>query len=212
MAYMSQLSGKSVEELADELRGVIFQLPNALDENGSPSYVTADEYLSGNVRQKLAIARRAAEESEVFRDNVEALEKAQPKDLDASEIDVRLGATWIDKKYIQEFMEELLQPPFYLRRSIVVNYSPYTAEWSITGKKNVGYRDVNACTTYGTWSVAGAAGSAKTEAALPHRAGGDCRSLDLGQNHPVPQSRLHLPYAHGILLRHQWKTRSGMLG
>ena len=150
MAYMSQLSGKSVEELADELRGVIFQLPNALDENGSPSYVTADEYLSGNVRQKLAIARRAAEESEVFRDNVEALEKAQPKDLDASEIDVRLGATWIDKKYIQEFMEDLLQPPFYLRRSIVVNYSPYTAEWSITGKKNVGYRDVNACTTYGT--------------------------------------------------------------
>ena len=74
---MSQLSGKSVEELADELRGVIFQLPNALDENGFPSYVTADEYLSGNVRQKLAIARRAAEESEVFRDNVEALEKAQ---------------------------------------------------------------------------------------------------------------------------------------
>ena len=150
MAYMSKLSGKSVEELADELRGVIFQLPNSLDENGSPSYVTADEYLSGNVRQKLAIARRAAEESEVFRDNVEALEKAQPKDLDASEIDVRLGATWIDKKYIQEFMENLLQPPFYLRRSIVVNYSPYTAEWSITGKKNVGYRDVNACTTYGT--------------------------------------------------------------
>ena len=150
MAYMSQLSGKSVEELADELRGVIFQLPNALDENGFPSYVTADEYLSGNVRQKLAIARRAAEESEVFRDNVEALEKAQPKDLDASEIDVRLGATWIDKKYIQAFMEDLLQPPFYLRRSIVVNYSPYTAEWSITGKKNVSYRDVNAYTTYGT--------------------------------------------------------------
>ena len=150
MAYMTKLSGKSVEELADELRGVIFQLPNSLDENGSPSYVTADEYLSGNVRQKLAIARRAAEESEVFRDNVEALEKAQPKDLDASEIDVRLGATWIDKKYIQEFMEDLLQPPFYLRRSIVVNYSPYTAEWSITGKKNVSYRDVNAYTTYGT--------------------------------------------------------------
>lgn len=150
MAYMTQLSGKSVEELANELRGVIFQLPNSLDENGSPSYVTADEYLSGNVRQKLAIARRAAEESEVFRDNVEALEKAQPKDLDASEIDVRLGATWIDKKYIQEFMEDLLQPPFYLRRSIAVNYSPYTAEWSITGKKNVSYRDVNAYTTYGT--------------------------------------------------------------
>lgn len=150
MAYMSQLSGKSVEDLADELRGVIFQLPGVLDEDGSPSYVTADEYLSGNVRQKLAIARRAVEESEAFRDNVEALEKAQPKDLETSEIDVRLGATWIDKKYIQAFMEELLQPPFYLRRSIVVNYSPYTAEWSITGKKNVSYRDVNAYTTYGT--------------------------------------------------------------
>lgn len=81
---------------------------------------------------------------------MEALEKAQPKDLEASEIDVRLGATWIDKKYIQAFMEDLLQPPFYLRRSIVVNYSPYTAEWSITGKKNVSYRDVNAYTTYGT--------------------------------------------------------------
>lgn len=87
MAYMSQLSGKSVEELADELRGVIFQLPGVLDEDGSPSYVTADEYLSGNVRQKLAIARRAVEESEVFRDNVEALEKAQPKDLEA-ELDI----------------------------------------------------------------------------------------------------------------------------
>lgn len=83
MAYMSQLSGKSVEELADELRGVIFQLPGVQDEDGFPSYVTADEYLSGNVRQKLAIARRAVEESEVFRDNVEALKKAQPKDLEA---------------------------------------------------------------------------------------------------------------------------------
>lgn len=78
------------------------------------------------------------------------MEKAQPKNLDASEIDVRLGATWIDKKYIQEFMEELLQPPIYLRQSIQVNYSSYTAEWNITGKKNVSFRDVNANTTYGT--------------------------------------------------------------
>ena len=79
-----------------------------------------------------------------------ALEAAQPKDLEAQEIDVRLGATWIDKKYIQEFMEDLLNPPYYMRRAIKVNFSPFTAEWNITGKNNVGYRDVNANTTYGT--------------------------------------------------------------
>ena len=150
LGYMSSLSGKPTDALATDLKGIIFHDPKLGTLEDLTGWVTADEYLSGNVRQKLAIARRAAEESEVFRDNVEALEKAQPKDLDASEIDVRLGATWIDKNYIQAFMEDLLQPPFYLRRSIVVNYSPYTAEWSITGKKNVSYRDVNAYTTYGT--------------------------------------------------------------
>ena len=149
MDYMSQLSGKSAADLAAELRGVIFQVPD-FSENSIPHYVTADEYLSGNVRKKLAQARQAAQKDAVFQDNVAALEKAQPKDLDASEIDVRLGATWIDKKYIQEFMEELLQPPIYLRQSIQVNYSSYTAEWNITGKKNVSFRDVNANTTYGT--------------------------------------------------------------
>ena len=149
MDYMSQLSGKSAADLAAELRGVIFQVPD-FSENSIPQYVTADEYLSGNVRKKLAQARQAAQKDAVFQDNVAALEKAQPKDLDASEIDVRLGATWIDKKYIQEFMEELLQPPIYLRQSIQVNYSSYTAEWNITGKKNISFRDVNANTTYGT--------------------------------------------------------------
>ena len=149
MDYMSQLSGKSAADLAAELRGVIFQVPD-FSENSIPHYVTADEYLSGNVRKKLAQARQAAQKDAVFQDNVAALEKAQPKDLAASEIDVRLGATWIDKKYIQEFMEELLQPPIYLRQSIQVNYSSYTAEWNITGKKNISFRDVNANTTYGT--------------------------------------------------------------
>ena len=150
MSYMSQLSGKTEETLASELRGVIFRLPDFSNENAAPRYVTADEYLSGNVRKKLSVARLAAENDAVFQDNVEALEKAQPKDLDASEIDVQLGATWIDKRYIQEFMEDLLKPPIYLRFSIKVSYSEYTAEWNISGKKNVSFQDVNANTTYGT--------------------------------------------------------------
>ena len=151
MAYMEQLTGKTSEELASELRGVIFRLPNITDSEGAPRYVTADEYLSGNVREKLSEAKNAAIiEPELYSDNVVALEAAQPKDLEAHEIDVRLGATWIDKKYIQEFMEDLLDPPYYMRRTIKVNYSPFTAEWNITGKKNIGYRDVNANTTYGT--------------------------------------------------------------
>ena len=151
MPYMSQLSGKSEKELVSELRGVIFRLPEPVDPDGTPRYVTADEYLSGNVRQKLARAREAARDfPEYFQTNVEALEAAQPKDLDASEIDVRLGATWIDKKYIQQFMEELLNPPYYLRRGIQVGYSEFTAEWNITGKTQVSFRDVNAYMTYGT--------------------------------------------------------------
>ena len=151
MPYMSQLSGKSEEELVSELRGVIFRLPEPVDSDGTPRYVTADEYLSGNVRQKLARAREAVRDfPEYFQTNVEALDAAQPKDLDASEIDVRLGATWIDKKYIQQFMEELLNPPYYLRRGIQVGYSEFTAEWNITGKTQVSFRDVNAYMTYGT--------------------------------------------------------------
>ena len=151
MAYMEQLTGKSSEELASELRGVIFRLPLITDSEGAPRHVTADEYLSGDVREKLSVAKEAAIiDPDLYSDNVVALEAAQPKDLEAHEIDVRLGATWIDKKYIQEFMEDLLDPPYYMRRTIKVNYSPFTAEWNITGKKNIGYRDVNANTTYGT--------------------------------------------------------------
>ena len=151
MPYMAQLIGKTQDELAADLRGVIFRLPNWSGGEDNPRFVTADEYLSGNVRKKLTEAREAAKIApELYTDNVVALEAAQPKDLEAQEIDVRLGATWIDKKYIQEFMEDLLNPPYYMRRAIKVNFSPFTAEWNITGKNNVGYRDVNANTTYGT--------------------------------------------------------------
>ena len=112
--------------------------------------MTADEYLSGNVRRKLRQAQRAAEQDPAFTVNVEALTAAQPKDLDASEIEVRLGATWIDKEYIQQFMYETFDTPFYLQRSIEVHYSAFTAEWQISGKNAVGQRDVAAYTTYGT--------------------------------------------------------------
>ena len=150
MAYMEQLTGKTGEELADELRGVIFRVPGQTEPDGTPHYVTADEYLSGNVRRKLRQAQRAAEQAPAFAVNVEALTAAQPKDLDASEIEVRLGATWIDKEYIQQFMYETFDTPFYLQRSIEVHYSAFTAEWQISGKNAVGQRDVAAYTTYGT--------------------------------------------------------------
>ena len=132
---MEQLTGKPREELAEELKGVIFRLPEPVPEGEQPRYVTADEYLSGNVRKKLRQAQLAAQQDPSFAINVEALAAAQPKDLDASEIEVRLGATWIDKKYIQQFMYETFDTPFYMRHgSIQVNYSSYTAEWQITGK------------------------------------------------------------------------------
>ena len=150
MAYMSQLTGKSREELAGELQGVIFCVPGQMEQDGTPHYVTADEYLSGNVRRKLRQAQRAAEQNQAFAVNVEALTAAQPKDLDASEIEVRLGATWIDKEYIQQFMYETFHTPYYLQRNIEVNYSSFTAEWQITGKNTVAYNDVAAYTTYGT--------------------------------------------------------------
>ena len=150
MGYMSQLTGKTKEELAGELQGVIFRIPGQLEQDGSPHYVTADEYLSGNVRRKLRQAQRAAQQDPSFAVNVEALTAAQPKDLDASEIEVRLGATWIDKEYIQQFMYETFNTPFYLQRSIEVNYSSFTAEWQIKGKSSVSYNDVAAYTTYGT--------------------------------------------------------------
>ena len=150
MGYMSQLTGKTTEELAGELQGVIFRVPGQLEQDGTPHYVTADEYLSGNVRRKLRQAQRAAQQDPVYAVNVEALTAAQPKDLDASEIEVRLGATWIDKEYIQQFMYETFNTPFYLQRSIEVNYSSFTAEWQIKGKSSVSYNDVAAYTTYGT--------------------------------------------------------------
>ena len=144
MAYMSQLTGKSEDDIIDELNGVIFLDPVYGD------WQTADEYLSGNVRQKLREAENAAVDSPGYLPNVEALRTAQPKDLDASEIEVRLGATWIDKKYIQQFMFELLEPPLYARRSLEVNYSEFTAEWNISGKNSIPYNDINARMTYGT--------------------------------------------------------------
>ena len=150
MAYMEQLTGKTGEELADELRGVIFRVPGQTEPDGTPHYVTADEYLSGNVRRKLRQAQRAAEQDPAFAVNVEALTAAQPKDLDASEIEVRLGATWIDKEYIQQFMYETFDTPFYLQRSIEVHYTPFTAEWQISGKNVVGQNNVAAYSTYGT--------------------------------------------------------------
>ena len=151
MEYMEQLTGKPRDELAEELKGVIFRLPEPVPEGEQPRYVTADEYLSGNVRKKLRQAQLAAQQNPSFGINVEALAAAQPKDLDASEIEVRLGATWIDKKYIQQFMYETFDTPFYMRHgSIQVNYSSYTAEWQITGKTYLSKNDVAAYTTYGT--------------------------------------------------------------
>ena len=144
MHYMAQLSGKSQDELIDELNGVIFLDPTR------GNWQTADEYLSGNVRQKLREAEVAAVDAPGYAPNVEALRQAQPKDLDASEIEVRLGATWIDKDYIQQFMYETFNPAYYRRHLIQVNYSPSTAEWNISGKSTPSKQDVNAYMTYGT--------------------------------------------------------------
>jgi N12 class adenine-specific DNA methylase len=156
MEYMSSLTGKSEEELASDLRSVIYMDFNRKPD-GSYTWRTADDFLSGNVREKLAYYQKAldllpedANHRNEIADNVEALKMAQPKELDASEIEVRLGATWIDKSYIQQFMVETFEPPYYLRRSIEVNYSPFSAEWNITGKSQPSYSDVNAYMTYGT--------------------------------------------------------------
>ena len=144
MHYMAQLSGKSQDELIDELNGVIFLDPTR------GNWQTADEYLSGNVRQKLQQAEAAAVDAPGYAPNVEALRQAQPKDLDASEIEVRLGATWIDEWYIQQFMEQTFHPPYNRKNPIQVNYSPSTAEWNISGKSTPSKQDVNAYMTYGT--------------------------------------------------------------
>ena len=144
MEYMAQLTGKSQEELIDELNGVIFLDPVRGE------WQTADEYLSGNVRQKLREAEQAAQDSPGYLPNVEALRQAQPRDLDASEIEVRLGATWIDPSYIREFMWETFETPFYQQRMIDVNYSAFTAEWNIRNKNAVSYSNIAAYMTYGT--------------------------------------------------------------
>jgi len=150
LPFMAQLTGKSENEIAADLTGVIFSLPETGTEESPLQYVTADEYLSGNVRQKLRIARLIAEKDDRFQPNVRALEAAQPQDLDASEIEVRLGATWVDKKYIQDFMYEVLKTPYAYRREIQVHFSPYTAEWNISGKGKIPFTNVAAYTTYGT--------------------------------------------------------------
>ena len=146
LPYMAKLLGtpEDFERITGELRGVIFQDPS--DQN----WKTADEYLSGNVRNKLQIAKLAAANDPAFEVNVEALTKAQPKELEASEIDVRLGATWISPDIIQKFMNETFQIPFYLRYAIRVKFSPSTAEWRIEGKTKTGPNDVMAYETFGT--------------------------------------------------------------
>ena len=144
MEYMSKLTGKNQDELINELNGVIFLDPVRGE------WQTADEYLSGNVRQKLREAEQAAQDSPGYLPNVEALRQAQPRDLDASEIEVRLGATWIDPSYIREFMWETFETPFYQQRMIDVNYSAFTAEWNIRNKNAVSYSNIAAYMTYGT--------------------------------------------------------------
>ena len=143
LPFMARLTGKAEDEIVADLQGVIFLDP--LEQ----TWQTADEYLSGNVRAKLRVAQTAAESDSSFAVNVEALQAAQPKDLDASEIDVRLGTTWVDKAYIQRFMIELLGIPYYERRRIHVNYAPQTAEWSIDGKSLLS-ENVNNHMKYGT--------------------------------------------------------------
>ena len=145
MEYMAQLTGKDEDALASDLRGVIFRNPE------NKRWETADEYLSGNVREKLRIAQSAQNLFEGdYAGNVEALKAAQPKDLDASEIEVRLGATWIDPSYIREFMWETFETPFYQQRMIDVTYSSFTAEWNIRNKNAVSYNNIAAYMTYGT--------------------------------------------------------------
>ena len=164
MAYMADLTGRSQAELEKELQGVIFrdvrcaeeasEIPKAFVDLQTMPFVTAEEYLSGDVRRKLRMAKALAEAMPELQPelagNIEALQEAQPKDLTAAEIDARLGVTWIDKEYIQQFLVELLSPPIWLRSSIQVQYSAFTAEWNISGKSAVSQNDVAAYSTYGT--------------------------------------------------------------
>ena len=157
--FMASLMGGSekIPQIVEDLKGVIYKEPNSgpfdLEDGGehwAKGWQTADEYLSGNVRQKLRTAQRVAARDPFFAGNVDALIAAQPKDLEASEIEVRLGATWFDKKYIEQFMYETFETPRYLRGQIEISYVPYTAEWQVSRKSMVRYNDVAAFTTYGT--------------------------------------------------------------
>ena len=154
LPYMADLLGTPGDygRITTELSGVIFKDPAADADDPEAGWQTADEYLSGNVRDKLRMAQLAAESRPEFRVNVDALTKAQPKDLEASEIDVRLGATWLDPSIVQQFMMETFQPPYRIRynNSITVRYSPYTSEWRISNKSATGFGDIIATETYGT--------------------------------------------------------------
>ena len=167
LGFMAALMGgpEKMEQIIHDLQGIIFKDPatGPIDPENPDSntwytgWQTSDEYLSGNVREKLREAQAAAEQHPEFTVNVKALEQVQPKDLEAADIDVRIGATWIDKKVYQDFMYELLDTPFVNRwrdipyytnrHAIAVNYSKYTAEWNITNKHAVSFMDVNANTT-----------------------------------------------------------------
>ena len=152
LPYMAELLGTPGEygRITSDLSGVIFKDPGADPTDPEAGWQMADEYLSGNVRAKLRMAQLAAETNPEFAVNVTALEKAQPKDLEASEIDVRLGATWLAPEIIQKFMAETFQIPYYLRHAVKVRYSPYTAEWRIEGKSAMGRGDITSTETYGT--------------------------------------------------------------
>ena len=154
LPYMAELLGTpgNYERITIELSGVIFKDPAADADDPEAGWQTADEYLSGNVRDKLRMAQLAAENHPEFKVNVDALTKAQPKDLEASEIDVRLGATWLAPSIVQQFMMETFQPPYRIRynNAITVRYSPYTSEWRISNKSATGFGDIMATETYGT--------------------------------------------------------------
>jgi len=154
LPYMAELLGTpgNYERITTELSGVIFKDPAADVDDPEAGWQTADEYLSGNVRDKLRMAQLAAESHPEFKVNVDALTKAQPKDLEASEIDVRLGATWLAPSIVQQFMMETFQPPYRIRynNAITVRYSPYTSEWRISNKSATGFGDIMATETYGT--------------------------------------------------------------
>ena len=152
LPYMAELLGTpgEYERITNELSGVIFKDPAADPTDPEAGWQMADEYLSGDVRAKLRMAQFAAETNPEFAVNVEALTKAQPRELEASEIDVRLGATWLDPDIIQKFMTETFQIPYYLRHAVKVRYSPYTAEWRVEGKTATGRSDIISSETYGT--------------------------------------------------------------